>query len=263
MFVIGATRSRSPPMPVPEPFGQGVGRFSGDVGRERKIGTGKRRQQTPACKHAECIPRRRRGGRLSRGGRAVATRSLSRAVGRLAMTTAERDASTRARASQHRAGLSRTLRLDDSLCNTCRVGYRKCRSAIWFQRATSGSPRFTRTTKSLKKRRCLSNAANQYRGSCRRVPHFRRPLSASAPPQPIAPRVPASESGTQPTRRRHRGESVPQRRTRRDAGAGRRARHGCATSSTKVGGCLSITDLIANVAPGSLFSPLPAMAHRI
>jgi hypothetical protein len=27
MFVIGATRSRSPPMPVPEPFGQGVGRF--------------------------------------------------------------------------------------------------------------------------------------------------------------------------------------------------------------------------------------------
>ena len=56
MFVIGATRSRSPPMPVPEPFGQGVGRFSGDVGRERKTGTGKRRKQTSACMHAERIP---------------------------------------------------------------------------------------------------------------------------------------------------------------------------------------------------------------
>jgi hypothetical protein len=56
MFVIGATRSRAPPMPVPEPFGQGVGRFSGDIGRERKIGTGKRRKQTPACKHARVHP---------------------------------------------------------------------------------------------------------------------------------------------------------------------------------------------------------------
>jgi hypothetical protein len=60
---------------------------------------------------------------------------LSRAVGRLGMTTAERDASTRARASQHRAGLSSTLRLDDSLRNACRFGYRKSRSAIWFQLA--------------------------------------------------------------------------------------------------------------------------------
>jgi hypothetical protein len=119
MFVIGATRSRSPPMPVPEPFGLGVGRFSGDVGRERKIGTGKPRKQTSASQHAERIPRRRRGGRLSRGGRALATRSMSRAVGRLAMTTAERDAGTRARTSQHRAGLSRTLRPDDRLRNTC------------------------------------------------------------------------------------------------------------------------------------------------
>src|SRR4029450_7615261 len=59
-------------------------------------------------------------------------------VGRLSMTTAERDASTRTRASQHRAGLSRTLRLDDSLRNTCRFGYRKSRSAIWFQLTAAG-----------------------------------------------------------------------------------------------------------------------------
>ena len=57
------------------------------------------------------------GGRLSRGGRAAATRSMSRAVGRLAMITAERDAGTRTRVSQHRAQLSRTLRLNDSVRN--------------------------------------------------------------------------------------------------------------------------------------------------
>src|SRR5262245_60171925 len=33
---------------VPEPLGQGVGRFSGDVGRERQVGTGERWTQTPA-----------------------------------------------------------------------------------------------------------------------------------------------------------------------------------------------------------------------
>jgi hypothetical protein len=118
MFVMGATRSTSPPMLVPEPFGQGAGRFSGDVRRERKTRTGKRRKQTSICKHAERIRRRRRDGRLSRGNRAIATRSLSPAVGRLAMTTAERDASTRGRASQHRAHFLRTLRLDDSLRKT-------------------------------------------------------------------------------------------------------------------------------------------------
>jgi hypothetical protein len=42
---------------------------------------------------------------------------MSRAIGRLAMTTAERDASTRSRASQHRAQLSGTLRLNDRLRN--------------------------------------------------------------------------------------------------------------------------------------------------
>jgi hypothetical protein len=156
-FVTGATRSRSPPRPALEPFGRGVGRFNGGVGRERKNRTGKGRKQTSACKHAERIHRRRRGGRLSRGSRAVATRSLSRAVGRLAMTTAERDASTRARASQHRAGLSHTLRLDDRLRNTCRFGCRKCIPAMRRSGArrtlsagvrsgadwrTSGSPRF-------------------------------------------------------------------------------------------------------------------------
>jgi hypothetical protein len=71
MFVIGATRSRSPLMPVPEPFGQGVGRFS----------------LTSEASTPSASPGRRRGGRLRRGGRAAATRSLSRAVGRLAMTT--------------------------------------------------------------------------------------------------------------------------------------------------------------------------------
>ena len=45
---------------VPEPLGQGVGRFSRDVGRERQIRTGERRTQTSAGKQAERIPRRRR-----------------------------------------------------------------------------------------------------------------------------------------------------------------------------------------------------------
>jgi hypothetical protein len=41
---------------VPKLLDQGVGRFSGDVGRERQIGTGERWTQTSAGKHAERIP---------------------------------------------------------------------------------------------------------------------------------------------------------------------------------------------------------------
>ena len=78
----------------------------GRSGRERD-GRRPRRASMPSASPGGA------GARSSRGGRAAATRSMSRAVGRLAMTTAERDASTRARASQHRAPLSRTLRLND------------------------------------------------------------------------------------------------------------------------------------------------------
>jgi hypothetical protein len=56
-------------------------------------------------------------GRLSRGGFAAATRSMSRAVRRLAMATAERDGGTSTRASHHRAQLSPTLRLSASRRN--------------------------------------------------------------------------------------------------------------------------------------------------
>jgi hypothetical protein len=233
MFVIGATRSRSPPMPVPEPFGQGVGRFQRRCrkGKENRDG-----QATDtdlglqACRaHPPEAPRR--------------TPKSRRPCRRNALHVARRRTSGhdygRARC-QHESSRHSASRRALTYTTPRRQSVQYMQSRLPEMQECDLVPTSdvrlttsTRTTKSLKKRRCLCNAAIQYRGSCCRVPHFRRPLSASAPPQPIAPPVPASESGTQPPRRHH-GESAPQPRTRRDIGAGRRKCDGRATCSTTV-----------------------------